>query len=159
MQNTELQNIIKKIQREGLNFFKKLPPELQSNKDVALVAVTKSGWCLEYVSEELKNNINIVMAAVSYSGYTLEYASDRLKNDKNVVTRAVSKHPMSLESASESLQNDKELLEIFLNSPSVETQSSFYKQCLTRFKILQEQEWLEQNTPFQPLVKIKPKKF
>lgn len=61
--NLSKQEIIEGI-KEGTVDFKKLSKELRADKEIALIAVTKNGWALEFTSENLKDDKNIVLAAI-----------------------------------------------------------------------------------------------
>ena len=64
-------------------------PEWNNDKEVAVAAVQKNGWNLEYASNKLKNDKEIVLNAVQQWGGALQFASDELKNDKDIILTAV----------------------------------------------------------------------
>ena len=72
---------------------------------------------------------------------------------------ATSQEGTSLNYASKELQNNKKLLELSVNNTHMAYHvGDFYKECVKKLKILNEQEWLNSNLPINN-TPIKARKF
>jgi hypothetical protein len=78
---------IKKVTESG--FYLKELSDYSDDKDVAMIAVEKTGHALDYCSENLKNDFDIVLTAVKNNGRSIEYASENLKQNKDIQKAAI----------------------------------------------------------------------
>jgi len=88
---------------------------LQADRDIVKLVVSKCGWELEYASRELRADREIVEIAVSNYGFSLQFATLKLRADKEIVEIAVSNYGSSLRFASYNLRADKEIIKIAIN--------------------------------------------
>lgn len=89
--NIDLTQYITEINEYPISL-KKFNQEIKNNKQIALFAVSKCSFCLEYVSEELQDDEEVVRIAITRCGFALKYASDRLKDDESIVELAMTSH-------------------------------------------------------------------
>ena len=67
-----------------------------NDKNIALIAVSKNGLALKYVSDSLKNDFHVVFTAVSQNGLALQFSSDSMKNNATIVHTAVKQCGLAL---------------------------------------------------------------
>ena len=68
-----------------------------------MAAVKQSGWALEHVPAEVAE-LKVVMLAVTQTGFALQFASGEMKNNFDVVAAAVAQNRHALRFASAELQ-------------------------------------------------------
>ena len=86
----------------------KASPELRSNHDYVMEAVSMDGNALQFASAQLRAESDIVKMAVSKSGHALEFASQKLRSDREIVMTALSSYGSALRFASEELRFDRD---------------------------------------------------
>jgi hypothetical protein len=101
-------------------------PELSSDREIIMKAVTSDGLVLQYLSDALRNNPEIVKIAVEQNGLALEFASDNLKDDQDIVKIAVEQNGLALEFASDNLKDDRNIVKIALEQNSLALQHASY---------------------------------
>jgi len=109
--------------------------DLKDNEEIGLLAVSKNGHNLQYLSKRvrgiryiveaavgqngdsishasdtLKDDEEIVMLAVSQNGHNLLYASKRVRGIRDIVIKAVRMHGASISYASDPLKDDEEIV-------------------------------------------------
>jgi len=67
------------------------------DKELSLLAVTKSGWALEYLPDSFKDDEDIVLVAVNDVGVALQYATNRLRKNKKIVDAATANDDDAIE--------------------------------------------------------------
>jgi hypothetical protein len=96
----------------GVGAFQHSSLELRNDKELTLVAVSKSGLALEYASNVLKNDFDVVLVAMKQLGWiNYESESKVSKTVKDLMIEAVrmsSGHALAL--ASDELRNDPDVL-------------------------------------------------
>lgn len=96
--------------------FSEFSDKLKADKDIALAAINKNGYCLKHCSAELQNDKELVIAAVTKDGQALKFVNDKFKDDIEVVKAALSNIGNNLPSlvlryASDRIRKNPELLE------------------------------------------------
>ena len=115
---------------EDLNWeewFKALPLEFRSEKEIVLMALGKDPYCIEHVLDQgLLNDREVILAGINsgyYSDYcengiVFKYASKKLRADRNLLELALPEFGAALNYASKDLQ-----LDIDLNKKAIEISS------------------------------------
>jgi hypothetical protein len=98
----------KAIELRGSNYFY-ASTEIQSKKEIELMAVSGSGEMLKRMPKEFRNDIEIVSNAIKNNPKSLKHASNDLKDNKSLVIECVKKNPYSFIFASSNLKNDIEI--------------------------------------------------
>jgi len=93
-----------------VNWLGKQSEDYQSNYDVVMEAVARTGEALKHAAKELKRNKDVVMVALKTYGSALAFASLDLQKDKEVVLAAVMHTGGALEYASADLKQDKQVV-------------------------------------------------
>ena len=155
----EVPKIIDEIKSHGIGYFLTLEYSLQNNRDIALALVCSHHRGLKYVPQHFKNDFDMVLEATNHFKQSFEHASDELKDNYDLLILIIPKDPVSFEWASHNLQNNRQLIELFIENISQEYKSwYFYKECVEKLKIFQENDWLDKHVPIHQ-AKPKPKKF
>lgn len=156
---TEVPKIIEEIKAHGIGYFITLDYSLQTVREISLALVSSHHRGIKYVPERFKNDFDFVLEATNHFKQTFQYASDELKNNHSLLMLIIPKDPEAFEWASNNLQNNRQLIELFIEHISQEYKSwYFYKECVEKLKIFQENDWLDKNVPVHQ-VKPKSNKF
>lgn len=83
--------------------------EIQSDYDLVIKAVSKSGGALRFASEVLRRNREVVLTAVSQDGLALEFAPE-LQDNPDIVSAAVASNASAMKFASERLRGDEKFV-------------------------------------------------
>ncbi|CAD7962479.1 unnamed protein product [Amoebophrya sp. A25] len=83
---------------------------LYRDREIALVAVQKSGESLRDLHSEFRDDESIVMAALQENPMALEFASQRLRSDPRVVSLAVKKNPKAFMYSDGEARSSRELI-------------------------------------------------
>jgi len=106
------------VEKDGWEL-RNLDEEWQCDGNTVMVAVNNDGWALQWASFDLQSDRDIVMAAVTNAGGALQYASDELKSDKDVVIAALKSDWRALYYAADELKADKGVVKVaFTNNRS-----------------------------------------
>jgi len=81
------------------------PPEILSDREVAVTAVKRSGEALALLSTELRADPDVVLSAVCRNGASLLHANARLRADPDLVLAAVGQHGPALAHAADRLRS------------------------------------------------------
>ena len=92
------------------SLFKYLEPFMQSNKELALLALNQNGTFLKYCGIDLQDDFEVVMNAVQNDGNALLFASKNLKKDSKIVYEAVKNDGRALLFASTNLKKDSKIV-------------------------------------------------
>jgi hypothetical protein len=101
--------VIDKIKQRANNI-RSASDELKNDKEVALIAIKKSGFTFEHLSSQLKNDREIVIEAIKESSKVLQYASNEFKNNKSFAIKMAELHCDLIGFISDELKNDIEIL-------------------------------------------------
>jgi hypothetical protein len=72
-------------------------PQYANDREVAMIAVKKSGYNIKYVSKELKNDKEIVLIATKTNSGTLCNISDELRGDPDVIKSILKNKPIAFQ--------------------------------------------------------------
>jgi len=92
------------INAETVNF---AAVKLKTDREIALLAVSKNGLALQYLVEYFESDLDVNMRAVMNNGLALEYVRGNLKNSKTISMEAVHQNGHALRYCN--LKNDKDI--------------------------------------------------
>jgi hypothetical protein len=82
--------------------------EIQSKKEIALIAASNSGGMLKHMPE-FQNDLEIVSMAIKNEPKSVNYASKELKDNKNLILQCIKLNPYSFAFASPNLKRNVEI--------------------------------------------------
>ena len=104
------------IKRDGKTYLYGISPDLRTDKDVTMAAVSQSGKYLSCAPDALKDDKDVVLKALANYPGALKYASDRLRKDKNLALAAVTCHWRCLEHLGYQIRGDQDVIEQTISS-------------------------------------------
>jgi hypothetical protein len=120
-----VKNALQYINYSSINVFKDLGMLAQSNKEIALLAISKKPESYLYVSEDLKNDIDIVKTAIKLDGSLFKFIPLSFKQNKEIFLLAIKQYALAIEFATEEFKNNLEVAKIVLASKYDKTLSFF----------------------------------
>ncbi|MBR5663030.1 MAG: DUF4116 domain-containing protein [Bacilli bacterium] len=121
------------LQKEPVKVLcKYLGPDLVTDRDVALAAVSVDGMSIESFSDEIKNDEEVVLVAVRQNGRAIKIVNKRFKKDRKVALVALATNSDIFFDLDISLQTDPEvvrfnLVENYESSVQDQRFQQFYK--------------------------------
>lgn len=121
------QEIINSIEyKEGINqliseygVFRYLPDRYHKDKNLAILAIRRSGKNFQYLSKDLRDDKALALTAIESDYNAFQFASARLRDNDDVAKRALSQYGALLKFASDRQKNDKNLLLYLLDKNKV----------------------------------------
>ncbi len=97
-------DVIKKFHPEVIyNYFNS---DIRKEKDIALEAVKRYGWTLQYADESLTKDKEVVLEAIKENGWAMKFAAPSLKVDEDFILSALNIDERAFEHIDENLKND-----------------------------------------------------
>ena len=87
-----------------------MPAELRDNDMMTKLAVQKSAYAFEEVSDRLKDKESLALQAIQKNPYAFAHASERLRGDLDVVMAAVNLDPSLLQHASNEMRENPDIV-------------------------------------------------
>lgn len=107
-----------------------LSERLKNNKEITLIATSKSGDVLEVMPESMLDDKDVVLNALAHDGWRyVDKISERLKNDIDIVTAAVLSDNRALEDFPDNFKDNEKVIEACLKG-----NGSAYEYFSERFK-------------------------
>lgn len=107
-----------------------LSERLKNNKEITLIATSKSGDVLSEMPKSMLDDKDVVLNALAHDGWRyVDKISERLKNDIDIVTAAVLSDNRSLEDFPDNFKDNEKVIEACLKG-----NGSAYKYFSERFK-------------------------
>lgn len=126
------EEIAKKVVGDDAGCFQYLSERLKNNKEITLIATSKSGSVLSEMPESMLDDKDVVLNALAHDGWSyVDKISERLKNDIDIVIAAVLSDNRSLEDFPDNFKDNEKVIEACLNDKS---NGSAYKYFSKRFK-------------------------
>ena len=124
------EEIAKKVVGDDAGCFQYLSERLKNNKEITLIATSKSGDVLSEMPKSMLDDKDVVLNALAHDGWRyVDKISERLKNDIDIVTAAVLSDNRSLEYFSNEFKDNEKVIEACLKG-----NGSAYKYFSERFK-------------------------
>ena len=122
--------IAKKVVGDDAGCYQYLSDRLKNNKEISLIATSKSGSVLSEMPESMLDDKDVVLNALAHDGWRyVDKISERLKNDIDIVTAAVLSDNRSLEDFPDNFKDNEKVIEACLKG-----NGSAYKYFSERFK-------------------------
>lgn len=124
------EEIAKKVVGDDAGCFQYLSERLKNNKEITLIATSKSGSVLSEMPESMLDDKDVVLNALAHDGWRyVDKISERLKNDIDIVIAAVLSDNRSLEDFPDNFKDNEKVIEACLKG-----NGSAYKYFSKRFK-------------------------
>ena len=91
------------------NYFWLFPSKQKDNSDIAMFAIQKDYYLLNYVSRRLKADKDFMMAAVKIDGGTFKMADKSLRKDRELLLTAIKTDGYAIKYTPRTLRNDPEI--------------------------------------------------